>query len=69
MFRSPDGRPCRSALRLIVSANQDATEALRLLLHVNERDRQAMIVNEAFARAWIGALKREPDNQRMWADL
>jgi hypothetical protein len=28
----------------------------------NEIDRQAMIVNEAFARVWIGALKRDPDN-------
>jgi hypothetical protein len=36
----------------------------------NEVDRQAMIVNEAFVRAWIGAVKtRAPDNQRMWADL
>jgi hypothetical protein len=68
MFRSPDGRPCKSALRLIVSENQDATEALRLLLHVNKRDRQAIIVNEAFARAWIDVLKRELDSQRM-ADL
>ena len=50
------------ALRLIVSANPDATEALRLLLHVHERDRQAMIVSEAFARVWIGALKRDSDN-------
>jgi hypothetical protein len=51
-----------------VSENQDATEALRLLLHVNKRDRQAIIVNEAFARAWIDVLKRELDSQRM-ADL
>ena len=62
MFRSPDGRPCRSALGLIVSENQGATEALRLLLRVNEIDRQATLVNVAFARAWIGALKRELDS-------
>jgi hypothetical protein len=31
-------------LRLIAGANQDATEALRLLLHVKEIDRRAMIV-------------------------
>src|SRR5215213_10493847 len=37
-------------LRRIMSPNQDATEARRLLLHVNEIDRRAMIVNEAFAQ-------------------
>ncbi len=51
-----------------MSANPDATEALRLLLHVHERVRQATIVSEAFARAWIAGLKREADNRRMWAD-
>jgi hypothetical protein len=45
-----------------VGANQDATEALRLLLRVNEIDRQATLVNVTFARAWIGALKRELDS-------
>jgi hypothetical protein len=47
-----------SALGLIVSENQGATEALRLLLRVNEIDRQATLVNVAFARA----LKRELDS-------
>jgi hypothetical protein len=56
-------------MRSLKGANQDATEALRLLLYLDEIDRQAMIVNQAFAQAWIGALKREPDNQRVWADL
>jgi hypothetical protein len=37
--------------------------------YVDETDRQAMIVNEAIARAWIAALKRESDNQRVCADL
>jgi hypothetical protein len=45
-----------------VSENQGATEALRLLLRVNEIDRQATLVNVAFARAWIGTLKRELDS-------
>jgi hypothetical protein len=56
-------------LRLIVSAKPGCHRIASPFASRQRDDRQAMIVNEAFALAWIGALKREPDNQRMWADL
>lgn len=59
----------RLPTRSLSGATEESTDALRLIMYLEEVREQALIGNRAFARAWRAALTPDYDNDAVWADL
>lgn len=59
----------RLPTRSLSGATEESTDALRLIMYLEEVREQALISSRAFARAWRAALTPDYDNDAVWADL